>query len=466
MVIRDDSSPTFSSQPSGPLTSATATTRVRSLTYGAVDIGGGVFSQRLVVDGVQLTGGLVDANGGRCERYSIGDGFASPVPCRTSASGELSFDTASLSDGLHAIELRVTDATDINTLSKSWTITVDNLPPVIDEVTLSGSAREGDVLRCSAAVNGQAAAATYRWLRAAPDGSGEVVVPGATAAEYTVTAADVGRKLLCRVTATDSGGTTTKTSSWSSGPFAGDTVVATRSGGATTDGSGAAGGNGGAGGAGGRGPSELPALAACTRRTVTMVGAPTQLTRSYRGSGVSLGGRLTDVATGRPVGGAGLAVMQTITRAGVSRRTTAITGRTNSDGVFRVAVPRGPTRKLQLVDTGCGAVGTTITERVRGGLQARTTTRRVRNRQLARFSGRVLGGHLGRGLPLELQVKVGRSWRDVKAMTSNARGEYRVSYRFLRTYVRYTYKFRVVSRGGSAWPYMAARSPVVRVRVN
>ena len=78
----------------------------------------------------------------------------------------------------------------------------------------------------------------------------------------------------------------------------------------------------------------------------------------------------------------------------------------------------------------------------------------------------MLGGHLGRGLPLELQVKVGRSWRDVKAMTSNARGEYRVSYRFLRTYVRYTYKFRVVSRGGSAWPYMAARSPVVRVRVN
>ncbi len=78
----------------------------------------------------------------------------------------------------------------------------------------------------------------------------------------------------------------------------------------------------------------------------------------------------------------------------------------------------------------------------------------------------MLGGYVGRGLPLELQVRVGRTWKDVKAMTSNTRGEYKVNYRFLRTYVRYTYRFRVVTRAGSAWPFGAARSREVRVRVN
>ncbi|MDQ3630841.1 MAG: hypothetical protein M3417_06130, partial [Actinomycetota bacterium] len=66
----------------------------------------------------------------------------------------------------------------------------------------------------------------------------------------------------------------------------------------------------------------------------------------------------------------------------------------------------------------------------------------------------------------ELQVKVGSSWKDVKAVTTNSRGEYRVSYRFMRTYVRYTYRFRIVTRAGSAWPYMAAKSRQVKVRVN
>jgi hypothetical protein len=99
-------------------------------------------------------------------------------------------------------------------------------------------------------------------------------------------------------------------------------------------------------------------------------------------------------------------------------------------------------------------------------VQARTTTRRVRNRQAARFRGRVLGGYVGKGLPLELQVKVGSSWKDVKAVTTNSRGEYRVSYRFMRTYVRYTYRFRIVTRAGSAWPYMTATSRQVKVRVN
>ena len=158
--------------------------------------------------------------------------------------------------------------------------------------------------------------------------------------------------------------------------------------------------------------------------------------------------------------------LQTVTRAGSSRRTKVATIMTAPDGSFRAKVPRGPTRTVQLVEPSCGSVGPAMSQRVRGVVQAKTTTPRVRNKQAARFRGRVFGGYLGRGLPLELQVKVGASWKDVKAVTTDSRGRYRVSYRFMRTYVRYTYRFRIVTRAGSAWPYLAARSREVRVRVN
>ena len=153
-------------------------------------------------------------------------------------------------------------------------------------------------------------------------------------------------------------------------------------------------------------------------------------------------------------------------RSGSVQRKTLRTVRTGADGRFRTSAPRGPSRALQLVVKGCGSVGRVITQRVRGALSARTTTKRIRNRQSARIKGRVIGGYVGRGIPVELQVKVGRKWRDVKHTTTNSRGVYRVGYRFTRTYVRYTYRFRVVTRAGGSWPFLPAKSKTVKVRVN
>jgi len=416
-------------------------------------------------------------------RYAVGKGFSSPVPCRTTASASLTYDTAGLSDGAHELELQVFDATNENKAVNAWPVQVDNAPPSVGEVEVGGTAREGEVLRCGAAVNGQSAKVGYQWLRANADGSDVKDIPGATDAAYTIVAADVGKKLLCNLTATDGGGSTAKSSSLTAGPFAGgglvaakDTPVTAGQGGARTSGasgggtSGASGGgtSGGSTGAGNgaRVAAPLPPLPACTSATVTMFGTVARLTRSYNHSSFTLSGRLTATGDRSAVGGAVLDVMQTVARAGASQRTKVGTVKTAPDGSFRAKVPPGPTRTVQLVEANCGAVGPVVSERVRGALQAKAHRRRVRNKQVARFRGRVLGGYVGRGLPLELQVKVGASWKDVKAVTSNSRGEYRVSYRFLRTYVRYTYRFRVVTRAGSAWPYMAARSRQVKVRVN
>ena len=53
---------------------------------------------------------------------------------------------------------------------------------------------------------------TYQWLRCAPRLSGCPAIPGATGTTYVVTADDRGKTLRARVTATNSAGSSTKTS--------------------------------------------------------------------------------------------------------------------------------------------------------------------------------------------------------------------------------------------------------------
>ncbi len=396
---------------------------------------------------------------------------------------------------------RVVDAVGNRSTEKSRVIIVDDDPPVIGSPRVSGTADEGQSLTCSATVDGQSPQITYRWARANSDGSGEAAIDGATQAEYTLRAADVGKKVLCVVAATDGGGTSTAKSGITDGPFADGAVVAAKAatpaeggggsaggggttsgsstGGATTGGSTSGGTTSGAGsgsvvGGGAQGTAAAVATAAsaaaaavpqCATSEVRPFGTVTKFTRSYNRSSITLSGRLVGPA-GEARAGRVLDVVQTVVRSGTAQRTKVGSVRTGADGSYRTTAPPGPSRALQLIDPDCGSVGPVLTERVRGAVQARTTTRRVKNRQTARIVGRVLGGHVGRGIPLELQVKVGRQWRDVKHTMSNSRGEFRVGYRFLRTYVRYTYQFRVVTRAGGAWPFMPGKSRVVKVRVN
>ncbi len=415
-------------------------------------------------------------------------------------SGNLTLDTAQLSDGSHAVALQLSDATTSNTVTRGpWNIVVDNQAPSVGDVTVTGRAEQGQALACAASVQGQSPTTAYQWLRTNADGSGAAPIAGATGSVYTLTADDVNRKVLCRVTGADGGGSTVRTSELAGGPFAnGATVtpqpaqapatgVGSTSGGGTggTGGSGGAGapgtsgGNGANGGAGGNGgtttsasagasAAALAATAAvgpCTTASVKTFGTVTKLSRSYNRSAIPLSGRLL-ATNGEPQPGRLMQLVQTVVRAGTATRTKVGSVRTKPDGTFRITAPPGPSRALQVVLEGCGSVGPVLTERVRGLVSAKTTTRRLRNGQTARIVGRALGGYAGKGIPLELQVKVGRQWRDVKHAMTNSRGEYKVSYQFKRTYVRYTYRFRVVSRAGGAWPFMPATSKVVKVGVN
>ena len=67
---------------------------------------------RVEVDGTPVTSAVVDGNGGRCV-----EAVPVPVPCRSTASGSLSVDTAQLVDGAHSVRLVVTDATETNSVA-------------------------------------------------------------------------------------------------------------------------------------------------------------------------------------------------------------------------------------------------------------------------------------------------------------------------------------------------------------
>jgi hypothetical protein len=123
-VLADRAAPVFTSGPAGDLLDTSrGVSGVRSISYSATDAGGGLFQAALEVDGKTMLTQLVDDNGGRCRLP-----FLAPVPCVTSATGKLSFDTAALADGPHSVRLILTDATQTNrTASAPVQITTSNL---------------------------------------------------------------------------------------------------------------------------------------------------------------------------------------------------------------------------------------------------------------------------------------------------------------------------------------------------
>jgi hypothetical protein len=111
--LRDLSDPVIVGTPSGDLLDASQLVAgVRTVSFSATDQGSGVYEARLEVDGQVVSSVVVDGNNGQCAKP-----FTAVVPCRTNVSGTVSYNTAALPDGVHAMRLIVTDATETNAAS-------------------------------------------------------------------------------------------------------------------------------------------------------------------------------------------------------------------------------------------------------------------------------------------------------------------------------------------------------------
>jgi hypothetical protein len=510
--LNDDAAPQLTGL-SGSLTSTSTTARVRTLSFSATDVGGGVYRRRLVVDDAALAPATVDANGGACAAP-----FTNRVPCKLSASESFSFDTAALSDGRHDVSMRVTDATDDNAIqSSSWSILVDNQPPVIAAPVLTGIAREGDTLTCAAGVDGQSPQLSFRWLRAAPAGSGATEIPGATNAAYTIVAGDIAGKLICRVSATDAGGTSSRETTITQAPFDQGRTVAPYCSGRPTgakdecgdlDGDGTV--NRLDGDIDGDGipnaddsnpydaskPATAPGSSSTTTSTVvesttthtsSVTAAPVAAAQGTTDAGAVrfllgretatfvgrqarwlrssfvLRGRLTS-AGGKALAGVKLHITQTV------RGVTVALGEATSttDGAWAFRVPRGPSRTITVTaGDGLNAATMTIQQRVTAHVTFRAVTRKVARGGRVVFRGALHGGFVNtREKLVEFQVHYRGAWRTISTLRTDRKGRFSVRYRFgSAAYGRYTFRARTRPPDGYPFGVGISRGRAATVKV-
>lgn len=132
--------------------------------------------------------------------------LGSPVPV---SSGTASLTTSGLAAGSHSLTAAFTPS-DASAFAPStsaalpYTVKI-KAPRVVTAPKVTGTVRVGSTVTCSAAFSG-ATSYAYAWLR---DGT---VIGGATGRTRALVAADHPHKIACRVTATNSTGSTTATS--------------------------------------------------------------------------------------------------------------------------------------------------------------------------------------------------------------------------------------------------------------
>jgi hypothetical protein len=181
-------------------------------------------------------------------------------------------------------------------------------------------------------------------------------------------------------------------------------------------------------------------------------------------------GRLADRA-GTPIGGARLQVYARLDRLGAPERPVA-TVKTRPNGRYRWIAPRGPSRFIRVAYRTYGsdaadAASVEVKLAVRARIALHIKPRRVANRGRITFRGRLLGGPGKAGAQVTIEA-VGRDVRSrvpVTTLRTDARGRFRFSYRFLRSFAPFTYRFRARLMRQPSYPYADGASRIVTVRI-
>jgi hypothetical protein len=114
--------PAFRSPPTGSLLDGSSVLDgERSVRFEGADLGGGLESVTVVVDGLLRDPQPINGSDARCRRP-----FTNVVPCPLVADGTLVFDTAQLSNGAHSVQVALIDAAGNRTLSDPIAIETRN----------------------------------------------------------------------------------------------------------------------------------------------------------------------------------------------------------------------------------------------------------------------------------------------------------------------------------------------------
>ncbi len=216
------------------------------------------------------------------------------------------------------------------------------------------------------------------------------------------------------------------------------------------------------------------------RGTKTRIFAHLQ-SRGRRGTSVTVPFRSPAILRGRLVDaeGSGLAGRRVRVAARPSRgaiaRNRVFSLRTGEHGGFRLPLPPGPSRRINLVFRGANGLERAsrgpLSLRVRGGILFHVRPTSLDNGQAIRLWGRVRTH--GAAIPRRgkivavqyLEAKT-RRWRPILVTRSDHAGHFRARYRFRYVTTAASIRLRAVALSEERWPYApgASRSLVVRVR--
>jgi hypothetical protein len=181
-------------------------------------------------------------------------------------------------------------------------------------------------------------------------------------------------------------------------------------------------------------------------------------------------GRVRD-GSGQPLAHAQVQVVERPLLAGSLPRVTR-TVSSDGRGRLRFALRGGPSREIRLgIPAGAGSTGLICSPalrlRVRAGITLSVHPRRVSRNGRIQFSGRLRG----RPKTKDVQVTIyavarrGRARVPVETVQTGARGRFGFKYRFRRSFAPFTYRFRARVRQQLGYPYAAAWSGTVVVRI-
>jgi hypothetical protein len=190
------------------------------------------------------------------------------------------------------------------------------------------------------------------------------------------------------------------------------------------------------------------------------------------GSTVTVSGRLSD-AHGLPIASTKVTLRERISgREWVSRAS----GLTDRDGYVRIRDNAGPSRTIVLVASqtrlSTGATSRSLQVNVPARVTIAAARHSLRNRQSARFSGRLYGGYLpsnGRELELQGYNPLRHGWQPVRTegLRCDGLGRWHASYRFTATVgSTVTYRFRIRVSPRPDHPFAEGHSRSVAVRVS
>jgi hypothetical protein len=436
------------------------------LEVGAADAGAGVKRVDATVDGIPAVtiesacAAVVVAGEWRAARMQ---------PCPPAASRGIDIDTAQLGEGRHLLHACAVDFAGNAGCAPDLPIGVDNLSPAVAFVA---GAEGGVTATASDAASGPA--------------SGSISLRRADADGWSDLSTDLVRSGTAKATLT------AHLPKLESGTYAFRAVVTDGAGNVGTDllrvsGSAAeirrqvAAANGEVGGDGSGGPGP-PNGRQTTVTAYLQVGRDEGRADAGRGADLTVSAAAEAAVRGRLTGrgGAGLAGRRlevvTLAAPGARGRHRAVRPVvTHKGGRFAMRLPTGPSRRVVVSFAGGGGLapsrGRSLALRVAAAVSLAETPRRLRTGQSMALRGRVSPGAgripaRGKVVAIQYLERASGDWRPALVVRSDARGRFKVRYRFRYITGEARIRLRATALPEAGWPYASGSSAPVTVEVH